>query len=80
MSPRVRVRPARAEGAGPLAALHRDNREHLAPFEPDRDEEFFTEPGQRRRLAVSFVRRSAQPASDLTAPSTAATASTTASG
>ncbi|MGY1833111.1 GNAT family N-acetyltransferase [Geodermatophilus sp. SYSU D01180] len=44
------VRPARADDAGPLAALHRDNREHLAPFEPVRDEEFFTEAGQAARL------------------------------
>ncbi len=52
MSGQVRVRPARAEDAGQLATLYRDNRAHLAPFEPFRDEEFFTEPGQATRLAA----------------------------
>jgi hypothetical protein len=46
MSGHVRVRPARAQDAGPLAALYRANRAHLAPFEPTRDPEFFTEHGQ----------------------------------
>jgi ribosomal-protein-alanine N-acetyltransferase len=50
MTSHVAVRPARMDDAGPLAALHRDNREHLAPFEPARDEEFFTEAGQAARL------------------------------
>ena len=35
-----------------LAALHRENRAYLAPFEPIRDEEFFTPAGQATRLAV----------------------------
>jgi ribosomal-protein-alanine N-acetyltransferase len=50
MTSHVAVRLARIEDAGPLAALYRDNREHLAPFEPDRDEAFFTEAGQAARL------------------------------
>ena len=50
MSAALRVRPACPEDAGPLAALYRANREHLAPFEPVRDPEFFTEEGQAARL------------------------------
>ena len=51
MNGQLRVRPAHREDAGSLAALYRDNRNHLAPFEPDRDEDFFTETGQAARLA-----------------------------
>jgi ribosomal-protein-alanine N-acetyltransferase len=51
------VRRARAEDAGPLAALYRDNRDHLAPFEPARAEEFFTEAGQAARLAALLAER-----------------------
>lgn len=47
----VTVRPATAEDAGPLAALYRVNREYLAPYEPTRNEDFFTEGGQAERLA-----------------------------
>jgi ribosomal-protein-alanine N-acetyltransferase len=47
----VGIRPARTEDAATLAALYRENRDHLAPFEPVRDEEFFTAEGQARRLA-----------------------------
>jgi ribosomal-protein-alanine N-acetyltransferase len=52
MMGRVRVRPARAQDAGPLAALYRANRAHLAPFAPTRDPEFFTEHCQATRLAA----------------------------
>jgi [ribosomal protein S5]-alanine N-acetyltransferase len=48
----VRVRPVREEDAASLAALSRDNRDFLAPFEPTRDEEFFTPAGQATRLAA----------------------------
>ncbi|MGY1722192.1 GNAT family N-acetyltransferase [Blastococcus sp. SYSU DS0533] len=48
----VLVRPAHRDDAGPLAALHRANRHHLAPFEPHRDEDFFTTRGQGRRLTA----------------------------
>jgi [ribosomal protein S5]-alanine N-acetyltransferase len=51
------VRPARVGDAGPLAALYRDNRAYLAPFEPARDEEFFTEAGQAARLAGLLAER-----------------------
>jgi ribosomal-protein-alanine N-acetyltransferase len=50
MTSHVAVRPARMADAIALAALYRDNREHLAPFEPDRDQAFFTEAGQAARL------------------------------
>jgi ribosomal-protein-alanine N-acetyltransferase len=52
MTGHVQVRSARQEDAGPLAALYRDNRAHLAPFEPAREEEFFTESGQAARLSA----------------------------
>jgi ribosomal-protein-alanine N-acetyltransferase len=50
VTPAVRVRPASTEDTGPLAALYRVNRTYLAPFEPDRDEAFFTDTGQAARL------------------------------
>jgi [ribosomal protein S5]-alanine N-acetyltransferase len=53
----VQVRPARGEDAGPLAALYRANREHLAPFEPVRDEQFFTAAGQAARLNALLADR-----------------------
>ena len=46
------VRPARVEDSGPLAALYRTNRDYLAPFEPARDEDFFTAEGQAARLTA----------------------------
>jgi hypothetical protein len=48
----VLVRPAGYDDAGPLAALDCANRHHLAPFEPHRDEDFFTNQGQAHRLAA----------------------------
>jgi [ribosomal protein S5]-alanine N-acetyltransferase len=50
----VQVRPARGQDAGPLAALYRAN---LAPFEPVRDEQFFTSAGQAARLDALLVER-----------------------
>jgi ribosomal-protein-alanine N-acetyltransferase len=50
----VVLRPARVEDAATLARLYAGNREFLAPFDPPRQESFFTEDGQRaglRRLA-----------------------------
>jgi ribosomal-protein-alanine N-acetyltransferase len=52
MNDGLQVRPARLEDAGTLAALYRENRDYLAPFEPTRDEEFFTPAGQVTRLAA----------------------------
>jgi [ribosomal protein S5]-alanine N-acetyltransferase len=48
----VRVRPASASDAAPLAAVYRANRTYLAPFEPARDEAFFTAAGQAVRLTA----------------------------
>lgn len=42
----VCVRVLRRSDAGPLADAYRRNREHLAPWEPVRFEEFFTAEGQ----------------------------------
>ncbi|UYQ63722.1 GNAT family N-acetyltransferase [Streptomyces peucetius] len=47
----VRLRPATALDAPALTAAYVDNRDHLAPWEPRRPDEFFTVGGQSRRLA-----------------------------
>jgi ribosomal-protein-alanine N-acetyltransferase len=44
------IRPLRPEDAAELAALLVENRAFLAPFEPLREEEFFTVAGQRERI------------------------------
>jgi [ribosomal protein S5]-alanine N-acetyltransferase len=44
------IRPLRPEDAAELAALLVENRDFLAPFEPLRDETFFTAEGQRGRI------------------------------
>jgi [ribosomal protein S5]-alanine N-acetyltransferase len=44
------IRPLTSEDAGELAALLVENREFLAPFEPDRDERYYTVEGQRERI------------------------------
>jgi ribosomal-protein-alanine N-acetyltransferase len=44
------IRPLTPEDAGELAALLVENRAFLAPFEPVRDERFFTIGGQRERI------------------------------
>jgi ribosomal-protein-alanine N-acetyltransferase len=41
-------RPFTIDDAPALAAAYRRNREHLAPWDPARPEEFYTEAGQRR--------------------------------
>jgi len=46
----VTIRPLNSEDAGELAALLVANREFLAPFEPDRDESFYTVEAQRERI------------------------------
>ncbi len=45
------IRELTEDDAEELAALYLVNRAFLAPFEPQRDDEFFTAEGQRRRLA-----------------------------
>jgi [ribosomal protein S5]-alanine N-acetyltransferase len=44
------IRPLTADDAPELAALLVDNRAFLAPFEPPRDERFYTVEGQLERL------------------------------
>ena len=44
------IRPLTADDAEELTALLAENRAFLAPFEPDRDERFYTVEGQRDRL------------------------------
>lgn len=44
------LRPLTSADAGELAALLVENREFLAPFEPVRDDRFFTIDGQRERI------------------------------
>jgi [ribosomal protein S5]-alanine N-acetyltransferase len=46
-----RIRELDAGDAPALARAYRRNREHLAPWEPVRDESFFTERGQATALA-----------------------------
>ena len=48
----MNIRLVRESDAEPLAALYRANREYLAPFEPDREDSFFTTDGQGQRLAA----------------------------
>jgi ribosomal-protein-alanine N-acetyltransferase len=50
------TRPLRPDDAEELAALLLENREFLAPFEPDRDEEFFTAETQRDRIESDAFR------------------------
>jgi ribosomal-protein-alanine N-acetyltransferase len=44
------IRPLSADDAGELAALLAENRAFLAPYEPDRDDRFYTVEGQREQL------------------------------
>ena len=46
------IRLLTADDADELAALYLENREFLTPFEPYREEEFFTAAHQRRRIAA----------------------------
>jgi ribosomal-protein-alanine N-acetyltransferase len=46
------IRLLTLDDADELAALYAENREFLMPFEPDRDDEFFTVAHQRRRIAA----------------------------
>ncbi len=59
------VRPLRLTDAGELAALLIDNREFLAPFEPVRDQRFFTTDGQQERIAEEAAKAFAIVADDL---------------
>ena len=52
-APRRVIRPLTPADAEEIAALYVANREFLAPFEPDRTEEFFTAEFQRQRIEVA---------------------------
>ena len=49
------VRPLTSADADDLSALLRENRDFLAPFEPVRDERFFTAGGQREGIEDDAV-------------------------
>lgn len=49
------VRELRAGDAAELASAYARNREHLAPWEPVRDDDFFTEPGQASAVAAQLA-------------------------
>ena len=50
----VGVRLLTEDDAPAIAALLRTSREHLAPWEPERPDDFATEPVQRRALAEAL--------------------------
>ena len=49
------MRLLRASDAGALAGAYRANRDHLAPWEPQRDEDFFTPACQAARIEASLA-------------------------
>jgi [ribosomal protein S5]-alanine N-acetyltransferase len=49
------MREIEAADAGPLAEAYRRNREHLEPWEPTREESFFTERGQQAAVGASLT-------------------------
>lgn len=49
-----RLRPLRAEDASALAAAYVRNREHLAPYDPLRDESFYTDEGMARAVEAQL--------------------------
>lgn len=51
LSDDVTLRPLRADDAEALTAAYARNREHLAPWDPVRDESFYTAQGQRAEVA-----------------------------
>lgn len=53
----VEMRGVRIEDAAGLADVLRRNRAYMAPFEPYRDERFYTEAGQRDRIAGLLAER-----------------------
>ncbi|WP_308196843.1 GNAT family N-acetyltransferase [Sinomonas terrae] len=50
----VLLRLLDAEDAGPMAEAYSVNRTHLAPWEPERPEEHYTEEGQKHAIAHSL--------------------------
>lgn len=47
------LRPVVSDDSGEVARLLRENRDFMAPFEPLRDDRFFTSEGQRERIEES---------------------------
>jgi ribosomal-protein-alanine N-acetyltransferase len=46
----ITLRPVRLADASDLARIYRENREFMAPYDPPRNESFFTDEGQRAEL------------------------------
>ncbi|MFH8570460.1 GNAT family N-acetyltransferase [Streptomyces sp. NPDC017993] len=59
ITPDVSLRPPTPEDAAGLARAYLRSREHLRPWEPDRDEAFFTPAGQSARLRMQLAEKSA---------------------
>ena len=59
MIEQVELRPVQPSDAETLARLFTEQREFLAPFDPDRPESFFTVAGQRAELEQSVIQREA---------------------
>ncbi|WP_427173396.1 GNAT family N-acetyltransferase [Arthrobacter sp. 92] len=51
----VQARVLQPSDAEPLTTAHRLNREHLAPWEPERPEAFFTTEGQQGNIAARLA-------------------------
>ena len=64
------LRLRREEDAAALAAAYTRNRGHLAPCDPTRSDEFFTEAGQRTRTLELLALRSLETAVPLPVMST----------
>jgi ribosomal-protein-alanine N-acetyltransferase len=59
LSDTVHLREARVDDAAPLAAAYTRNREHLAPWDPERPPSFFSEHGQRTLLIARLANAAA---------------------
>ncbi|MFG2894165.1 GNAT family N-acetyltransferase [Streptomyces sp. NPDC048248] len=59
IAPDVSLRHPTPQDADGLARAYRRSREHLRPWEPDRDESFFTPAGQAARLRMQLAEKSA---------------------
>ncbi|MFI5807797.1 GNAT family N-acetyltransferase [Streptomyces sp. NPDC051561] len=53
----IEFRPVALTDAPAMAAAYRRNRDHLKPWEPRRQESFFTEAGQHARLTALLAER-----------------------
>ncbi|GAA2124407.1 GNAT family N-acetyltransferase [Glycomyces algeriensis] len=55
----ITIRPIALEDAEPIAALRRESRDHLAPWEPERGEASYTAAGVREAIEAAFARAEA---------------------